>query len=185
MGLIMNTAKKVTAGAVAICMTVTAAYEGMDLVARRDKIGTGHPITYCNGLTSADGKVTVGQRFTPEQCTELLAGALPKYLAPIEKCIHVSLPDKVKASLLDAAYNAGPAAVCKSPMLAHMNAGNVTAGCNSFKNWYIRSDGAVRKGLINRRNGERQLCLSGLNEKKPVAPLNLLDRIHAFFNQKP
>lgn len=161
-------------------MIITAAYEGLDLTAKRDKIGTGHPITFCNGLTSADGKVTVGQRFTPEQCKELLAGALPKYLAPIEACIHVSLPDKVKASLLDAAYNAGPAAVCKSSMLAHMNAGNIAAGCNAFKGWYIRSDGVVRKGLINRRNGERQLCLSGLSEKPVAAPPSLFERIRTF-----
>jgi lysozyme len=174
----MKAAHKV-AGAIAICMTVTAAYEGLDLVAKRDRIGTGHPITYCHGLTSTDGAVAIGQRFTPEQCKELLAGALPKYLVPIEACIHISLPDKVKASLLDAAYNAGPAAVCKSSMLVRMNAGDLAGGCNAFKGWYIRASGKVVKGLINRRNGERQLCLQGLSEK----PIPHVMTWREFFNQ--
>src|SRR6266403_4085417 len=104
------------AGAIACCVAFTPIWEGMDSVAKRDMIGTGHPITYCNGLTSVDGKVKVGQRFTKAECDKALAEALPKYWAKIEPCIEVSLPDKTAGSLLDAAFNAGPAAICRSPM---------------------------------------------------------------------
>lgn len=159
------------AGAIAVCVGFTPIWEGMDSVAKRDRIGTGHPITYCNGLTSVDGKVKVGQRFTKAQCDKALAEALPRYWAKIEPCIEVNLPDKVGGSLLDASFNAGPGAVCRSPMLAKMNAGNLRAGCNAFAGWYVRSDGQVRTGLINRRNGEdhgdkrkseKGLCLEGV-----------------------
>jgi lysozyme len=39
-------------------------WEGMDKVAKRDMIGTGHPVTYCYGQTDEFGKVKVGTRFT-------------------------------------------------------------------------------------------------------------------------
>ncbi len=161
-----------SAGVIAATVAFLPNWEGMDRVAKKDMIGTGHPVTYCYGQTDEFGKVKVGTRFNKQQCDELLAKSLPHYLALIEPCIKVPLPDKTKASLLDAAYNAGPAAVCRSPMLAKMNAGDIRGGCNAFKGWYVRSDGQVRKGLIARRSGigdgrksERDLCLEGLVEQ--------------------
>ncbi len=107
-----------------------------------------------------------GQKFTPAQCDDLLAKSLPRYLGDIEPCIRVALPVKTEAALLDAAYNAGGAAVCRSPMLAKMNAGDIKGGWEAFAHWYVRASGRV-KGLQNRRNGdsrkgEKQLCLEGL-----------------------
>lgn len=167
-----------SAGVIACCVAFTPTWEGMDKVAKVDRIGTGHPVTYCFGQTDEFGKVKAGQRFTKQQCDQKLAESLPKYLAEIEPCIHVPLPDKTKASLLDAAYNAGSARVCKSPMVAKMNAGDLKGGCNAFAGWIVRSDGVIRKGLIARRTGidsrksERQLCLEGLSAPKvaPIAP---------------
>ncbi len=161
-----------SAGVIACCVAFTPMWEGYDLVAKRDRIGTGHPVTFCNGMTHEVGPVKVGTRFTKEQCDKLLAPAMAKYWAQIEPCIHVDLPDKTAASLLDAAWNAGPARVCKSPMLAKMNAGDLRGGCDAFEGWIIRSDGKVRKGLVARRSGvkgdfrktEKQLCHEGLNE---------------------
>jgi lysozyme len=167
----MKTSSKVggTAGVIACCLAFTPIWEGTDLVAKVDTIGTGHPLTYCEGLTSTDGAVKAGQTFTPDQCKKLFAAALPKYLAGIQPCIHVALPVKSMGSLLDAAYNAGPAAVCRSPMVARMNANDIFGGCDAFEGWYIRASGRVVKGLINRRNGEKKLCLEGATEK-PIKP---------------
>lgn len=157
-------------GVIACCVAFTSIWEGMDKVAVVDRIGTGHPVTYCYGQTDEFGKVRPGQRFTKAECDEKLAESLPKYLASIDKCIHVDMPDKTKAAYLDASYNAGPAAVCRSPMVAKANAGDLQGGCMAFAGWYVRSDGVVRKGLIARRTGidsrksERQLCLEGLTD---------------------
>jgi lysozyme len=165
-----------SAGVFAVAMVFTPMWEGLDLVAKRDMVGTGHPLTYCNGLTSTDGKVRAGQRFTPAQCKVLLAEAFPKYWSKIEPCIHVPLPDKTAASLLDAGFNAGPTAVCRSPMLAKMNAGDLRGGCDAFEGWYIttKNNGQRRriKGLVARRSGvkgdfrktEKLLCHEGINE---------------------
>lgn len=161
------------AAVIACCVPFLSGWEGMDPVAKRDMIGTGHPITYCNGLTSVDGEVKVGQRFTKKECEERLALALPKYLDALNKHIKVPLPKKVAASLLDASFNAGSAAVGRSPMLSKMNTGDIRGGCSAFQGWYVRSDGQVRKGLVARRSGindgrksERDLCLEGLSEPK-------------------
>ncbi|MGJ4954634.1 lysozyme [Bradyrhizobium sp. HKCCYLRH2015] len=154
-------------------MPFTASWEGTDLTAKVDKIGTGHPVTYCHGQTNDAGAVKVGQRFTPAQCDELLKQSLPKYLDGIRPCIKVQLPVKTEAALLDAAYNAGPAAVCSSPMLKKMNAGDLRGGCEAFASWYVRANGAAIQGLKNRRagdsrKGEKQLCLEGVAEGLPV-----------------
>jgi lysozyme len=172
----VKTARWMGAGAIACCVAFTPQWEGMDSVARRDMIGTGHPFTYCNGLTSVDGSVKVGQRFTKEECDKALALALPKYWEKIAACLNEPLPAKTGGSLLDASFNAGPAAVCRSPMVKKMNAGNLRAGCNAFAGWYVRSDGKVRVGLEDRRDGEdfgdkrlseKGLCLEGLKEGLP------------------
>lgn len=173
----MKTSTKAGAGGSAAVIALTVPFlmgwEGMDPVAKRDPIGTGHPITYCNGLTSVDGEVKVGQRFTKKECEERLAIALPKYLAALDKCIKRPIPKYAAASILDFSFNAGSSAGCKSPMMANFNAGKIRAGCDAFKGWYIRSAGEVRKGLIARRSGigdgresERDLCLKGLSEPK-------------------
>ena len=166
-----------SAAVIAAAVAFTPIWEGMDKIAKRDWIGTGHPITYCYGQTDEFGKVKVGTRFTKQQCDEKLAESLPRYLAQIQPCIQVDLPIKTQAALLDAAYNAGPAAVCRSPMLARMNRGDIRGGCNAFSTWYISASGSVVPGLINRRGGnpheyretEKQLCLEGLTESKAVA----------------
>lgn len=169
--------RKLAAGTAAAVISVatvfTPVWEGMDTVAKKDMIGTGHPVTYCYGQTDEFGKVAVGTRFNKQQCDKLLAQSLPKYLDKIVPCVkQEELPVKVWASLLDAAYNAGPAAVCRSPMVAKINAGDIRGGCEAFRGWYVRSAGQVRKGLIARRSGidsrksERQLCLEGVEEAK-------------------
>lgn len=160
------------AAIIAAATPVTTSWEGMDKVARRDAIGTGHPVTYCYGQTDELGAVKVGQRFTKVECDEAIKKSLPKYVNGIAKCATHIFPVKIWSALLDGAYNAGIGAVCKSPMLARMNRGDYEAGCNAFSGWYIRSDGVIRKGLIARRGGvkgdprvsERELCLQGARE---------------------
>ena len=168
----MKTAHKIgagTAGVIACCVAFTPIWEGIWTTAQVDTIGTGHPVTYCYGQTTENGAVQAGEKFTPRECKKLLAQSLPKYLAQIGPCIHVTLPDKTKAALLDAAYNAGSAAVCRSLMVKKMNAGDIRGGCMAFAGWYVRANGRVVKGLINRRKSERALCLEGLiNKPKPV-----------------
>lgn len=177
----MSAMKKTAAGGgiaaavVGAAMLITPNWEGLKLVASRDVIGTGHPVDYCYGQTDEFGTVKVGTRFTKQECDAKLAESLPRYWSKIEPCFTADLskvPVKVLGAVLDASYNAGAAAVCKSPMVRKINAGDLRGACDAFAGWYVRSDGKVRKGLIARRSSvpgdarvsERQLCLEGLAE---------------------
>ena len=174
----MRTAHKVgTAGCIAIACAFVQPWEGLWTTAQIDAIGTGHPVTYCYGATG--NNVKAGEKFTPQECSALLEKTLPTYLAQIKPCIKVDIPDKVQAALLSAAYNAGPAAVCHSPMVKKINAGDIIGGCEAFRGWYVRASGRVVKGLINRRAGESQLCSEGATDPKPE-PISLWTRIHNF-----
>jgi hypothetical protein len=85
---------------------------------------------------------------------------------------------------LSIAWNAGPGAVCSSPMVKKWNAGDIEGGCRAlltknaegeFTGWRIasRPDGpgtplVVQQGLINRRADERKKCLAAAREPAPL-----------------
>jgi len=126
------------------------------------------PDTLARGLpTRGYGEtenVRLGETHTEAYWSARLAKRLPEYDAKIGTCIHVDLPDGVRAVAISLAYNAGPAAVCHSPMVAKWNAGKVREGCEAIRSWYIRAGGQVRQGLINRRRDEANKCLAGIRQ---------------------
>ena len=163
----------------------TPTWEGMDKVARFDRVGTGHPLTWCYGQTPADATgVVPGQKFTKVECDAQIKLSLPKYLDGTVACYNGKLdarqiPVKVWSALTDGSYNAGFGAVCKSPMMKRLNAGDIKGACNAFVGWYISGAGHVVPGLIARRSGrpgdarksERDLCLEGIKEGPYVPPV--------------
>jgi lysozyme len=173
------TARKTTitvasAAALAMALPAVKAFEGYWPKVKVDRVGTGQP---CTGGYGETENVKCGETHSEKFWSDRLAQRLPEYDAKLGACVHAILPDSARAALISAAYNAGPAAVCRSPMVAKMNAGDVRGGCEAFltkdargnyTGWYIRARGKVVTGLINRRAKERQLCLSGLDAPKPV-----------------
>ncbi|HZR77346.1 lysozyme [Bradyrhizobium sp.] len=158
----MKKSAKATAGAGAILLALSflQPWEGLWTTAKVDTIGTGDPPTVCYGATRAEiPDLKPGDKYTKAQCIALLKKSLPKYWAGIADCIHVDLPDGAQAALISASYNAGPKAVCRSPMVERMNAGDLFGGCDAFSGWYVRAKGRVVQGLVNRRNAEKALCL--------------------------
>lgn len=177
---VAKTRHKLAAGTAAAIVSATVAFtpqwEGYQLTAAKDKIGTGHPMTYCIGQTDEFGAVKAGTKFTKAYCDQKLFESLSKqYLPDLEPCINVDLPIKVWASFLDGSYNAGTGAMCKSPMVRLANQGKLVEACKAFQGWYIRSAGQIRTGLMARRSGrpgdvrksEMQYCLDGVREGLP------------------
>jgi GH24 family phage-related lysozyme (muramidase) len=74
---------------------------------------------------------------------------------------------KVFGALLDAAYNAGPVAVCNSRMARSIHAGDWAGACNGFYGWYAtardrRTGKRIQlRGLEIRRQKEAALCRQG------------------------
>lgn len=153
----MKTAHKV-GGAIAIAVLFIQPWEGLWLTAQVDTIGTGKPVTACYGETEG---VTLGEHFTEAQCTAMLKAKLPRYNAEISRCIHVPISDKERAAYISFSYNIGSAGFCRSSAAADLNRGDHVGACNALMQW-TRAGGRVVKGLVNRRNAERKLCLDGL-----------------------
>src|SRR5581483_11841657 len=85
------------AGAVLTTLVVfTPTWEGTDYVAKPDAVGTGHPITWCDGQTNVDRdaahQVKSGQRFTKQECDAELEKSLPAYLNPVAACLRAPVP---------------------------------------------------------------------------------------------
>lgn len=164
----MSTAKKVGAagaGALVLATVFIKPWEGLWTTAQVDTIGTGRPITYCYGQTDEFGKVAAGTKFTPQQCSDMLAKSLPKYANAIAPCIKVPVSDKEFAAYISFSYNVGSAGACRSSAFALLNRGDHSAACDALMNW-TKAQGRVVKGLVNRRTAERKLCLEGVNEPK-------------------
>lgn len=151
-------AGSVIAAAIAIAVPITGQFEGLWLVAKIDKIGTGQPPTVCYGETEG---VKVGDRYTKVECDAMLAKKLPRYQNEILKCINVDVSPKMLAAFTSFAYNVGSAGFCRSTTLKKLNAGDKRGACDALMQW-TRARGVVVRGLVNRRNAERRLCLEGI-----------------------
>lgn len=141
----------------AACAALTGAFEGCDLTAKVDRIGTGHPLTWCHGETI--GKAYAGEKFTHAECDAMLAARLPQYWTAIEPCIHVETSDNEKIAYTSTSYNIGSAGFCRSAMVRDLNAGNHSAACNALM-LYTHASGRFVQGLANRRAAERKICLT-------------------------
>lgn len=165
----MKHAGKIGGGSAAViglaCVFV-APWEGMWTTAKVDTIGTGRPLTWCHGETKGD--VKLGDKFTPQQCADMLKKRLPEYANEIAPCIKVPISDKTHAAYISFAYNVGSAGFCRSSAAKRLNAGDRKGSCDALMQWN-RAQGKVVKGLTNRRAAERKLCLEGINEPVKAA----------------
>lgn len=144
------------AAAAAVCMPLTASYEGLRTTPYKDPVGIS---TVCYGETEVAMRV-----YSKDQCGAMLREALAKRYAPrLIQCVPAFAEPEHKnhfAALLDASYNAGWGAACKSRMARSFNAGLWVTGCKQFIGWYETAKGKRLPGLVRRRAGESKLCLS-------------------------
>lgn len=145
----------VVAAAVLIAAPMAASHEGLRTHPYLDPAGIP---TVCYGETELAMRV-----YSADECGAMLRERLIKDYAPkIAACLP-GLVNDAKANALgafiDAAYNAGVAAVCSSRMARAARAGDLSAACNGFPGWYVTARGKVYAGLVARRKAEQRLCL--------------------------
>lgn len=165
-----------SAAALAMVLPAVKKSEGYWPTAKVDRVGTGRPCT--GGYGSTEG-IKCGEHHSEAYWANLLKIRLADtYDREIGKCIHVEVPDSVRAAGITTAYNAGSAAVCRSPMVAKWNVGDFRGGCEAlltkdryghYSGWYIRAQGRILPGLINRRRDDKKMCLAYLTHG-PRAP---------------
>lgn len=141
------------AGAIAIATALVSAAEGLVTSTYPD---VGGVPTYCYGETKG---AEWGKTYTKEQCDEKLAARLVEFNEGVNSCVFVELPDTRRAALVSLSYNIGVSAFCKSTVVRKLNAGDVQGGCDAMLMWN-KVNGVVWRGLTNRRQKERALCLA-------------------------
>lgn len=84
-----------------------------------------------------------------------------------EKCVNQygngrNLPQSVFDAATSITFNVGCGAMRKSTMFKYLNAGKYVQACNELSRW-TRAGGRVLPGLVSRREKEKQLCLTPVN----------------------
>lgn len=132
-----------------------AGWEGMHLVAYRDKLAGGIP-TVCAGETRG---VKITDRYTEAECLAMLNDALQDFADGVRRCVDFdNMPASRQIAVVSVSYNIGVGAFCKSTMARKFNAGDIRGACDAFLMW-TKAGGVEWRGLVRRRNAERELCL--------------------------
>jgi lysozyme len=128
-----------------------------------------HILTVCYGETQGIDQAKI---YSNDECAIRLRKRLAEDYAPrIIACLPELTERRIKVfgALLDAAYNAGPVAVCNSRMARSIHAGDWAGSCNGFYGWYAtardrRTGKRIQlRGLEIRRQKEAALCREGVN----------------------
>lgn len=117
--------------------------------------------TACDGITKG---IKLGQRYTEAQCAELLEGELIEHAEGVQRCVPELWQrgrDYQRFAAVSLAYNIGVAGFCRSTAARRFRAGAWAEGCAAIPLWN-RAGGVVVRGLVLRRERERQACLTGL-----------------------
>lgn len=112
--------------------------------------------TVCDGITGAG--VVQGKHYTDRECDSLLWQRVRQVKAQVDPLVKVPLGEYQRAALYSFTYNTGVSSFRNSTLLKKLNAGDQEGACNELRRW-VYAGGMKWKGLMNRRDMERQLCL--------------------------
>lgn len=146
----------ITSGAVILATSTVSYYEGRKYTPYLD---VGGVLTVCDGITQdISNKV-----YTDKECDALLRKELDKSFRILHKYVKVNLSETQKAALASFIYNVGEASFARSTLLKKLNAKDYLGACKELDRW-IYAGGRTWKGLINRRNAEKYLCMYDIKE---------------------
>jgi lysozyme len=106
--------------------------------------------------------VIVGQVITESVGEKLLISDLQNAINSVIKNVKVPITQNMFDSLVSFVFNVGGSAFANSTLLKMLNDSNYLGSANQFDRW-VRSGGNILQGLVNRRNDEKNLFLSGIS----------------------
>nr|WP_272903517.1 lysozyme [Serratia marcescens] len=142
----------VAGGAMTIAAVLIPALEGVEYKPYRDVVGV---LTVCYGHTGPD--IIPDKTYTEAECKALLDKDLQPFARSVERSVKVPASEYQKAALISFSYNVGVKAFESSTLLKKLNAGDGRGACDEMRRWN-KAGGKVWKGLINRREVEREIC---------------------------
>jgi len=113
--------------------------------------------TVCDGHTGTD--IIKGKTYTDRECDRLLWNDLKPVKRAVDSMVQVPLGEYPRAALYSFTYNVGTSAFSKSTLLKKLNSGDQAGACEELRRW-VYAGGMKWKGLMNRRDMERSLCLA-------------------------
>ena len=149
-----------TAAAIYIAAPLIELVEGVENKPYIDIAGVK---TVCAGITGPD--VVWGKTYSNRECRNLLEKHIKIHGKYVENAVTYPIAPETRAALISFSYNVGGSAMSKSTAVRLINRGKVEQGCKALGLWNkatVNGKKVVIKGLVNRRNEEIKLCLSGL-----------------------
>lgn len=148
-------------------LNIVKKWEGLRLVAYADPATGGEPYTIGYGHTFAAGppKVKPGMRITSAEANEILQSDLRSFENGVGSLLTRQASQAQFDAMVSLAFNIGLGNFKKSTVLRKFNAGDFTGAAEAFM-LFVKANGKVMKGLINRRSEERELFLIGTG--KPI-----------------
>ncbi|QBF87122.1 lysozyme [Leclercia adecarboxylata] len=128
--------------------------EGRKYEAYKDVAGVW---TVCDGHTGRD--IVRGKKYTDRECDQLLWKDLQPAKRTVDKLVKVPLGEYQRAALYSFVFNVGSDAFSKSTLLRKLNKGDHDGACEEMRRW-VYAGGMKWKGLQNRREMERSMCLA-------------------------
>jgi lysozyme len=142
----------VAGGAMAIAAVLVPSLEGVEYKPYRDVVGV---LTVCYGHTGAD--IIPGKTYSEAECKAMLNKDLIPFARSVDRSVKVPASEYQKAALISFSYNVGVKAFESSTLLKKLNSGDSSGACDEMRRWN-KAGGKVWKGLINRREIEREIC---------------------------
>ncbi len=143
------------AGVISLSVAMIATFEGVEHKPYKDVVNI---TTVCYGHTGND--IIYGKTYTEAECLALLEKDLNKVRSGIDPLIKVDISDETRAALYSFTYNVGVGAFSRSTLLKKLNSGDIDGACNELRRWTY-AGGKQWKGLVTRREIEREICLGG------------------------
>ncbi|ELA2855877.1 lysozyme [Salmonella enterica] len=129
--------------------------EGVRYKPYRDVVGIW---TVCYGHTGND--IMIGKTYTESECKALLNKDLNTVARQINQYIKVPIPETTRGALYSFVYNVGAGNFKTSTLLHKINQGDIKGACEQLRRWTY-AGGKQWKGLITRREIEREVCMWG------------------------
>lgn len=129
--------------------------EGVRYQAYRDVVGVW---TVCYGRAGKD--IMLGKTYTEAECKGLLNKDLATVAKQINPYIKVDIPETTRGALYSFVYNVGAGNFKTSTLLRKINQGDIKGACEQLRRWTY-AGGKEWKGLVTRREIEREVCLWG------------------------
>ncbi|WP_325937981.1 lysozyme [Franconibacter daqui] len=145
------------AGGIAIATVFLGGQDGVEgrkYEAYKDVAGVW---TVCDGHTGRD--IVIGKKYTDRECDQLLWKDLQPAKKTVDQLVKVPLGEYQRAALYSFVFNVGADAFSKSTLLRKLNRGDQDGACEEMRRW-VYAGGMKWKGLQNRREMERSMCLA-------------------------